>query len=112
MTPALSATGSGVEGADGELGNDPAFPHPLIVIDTPPSMASRAPTVKSRRPVRSSRSFCCFMTPTQEGSWAQRYGHARAPPIAGITRASMRKRDPCVPWILRIPQCDAEDVEI
>src|SRR6266542_4181831 len=59
MVPLLSATGCVVDGVVGDEGDAP--PHPLIVIDTPPSMASRAATVNSRRSVRSSRLFCSFI---------------------------------------------------
>src|SRR5260221_13942514 len=69
MAPFLSATGCVVDGVEGDEGDAP--PHPLIVIDTPPSMASRAATVNSRRSVRSSRSFCSFMAPNRGGILAR-----------------------------------------
>src|SRR5438552_7548090 len=69
MAPFLSATGCVVDGVVGDEGDDP--PHPLIVIDTPPSMASKAATVNSRRSARSSRSFCSFMAPNRGGILAR-----------------------------------------
>src|SRR6266851_1082250 len=83
MAPFLSATGCVVDGVVGNEGD--AFPHPLIVIDTPPSMASKAATVDSRPSTRSSRSFCSFITPTEEGSWRERYGYICPSHVAFVT---------------------------